>query len=125
MERISLQMPPKQSHQKLANTGIPSRASGIANAAFQATASGVELFTDIVRGVYDDEDEYDGIAGQFGVWNDNVLGEGGVVQNLLALKEPGGHQVRPPEYDRQILRWLARELYAQVAVLYLTLRLTL
>ena len=55
--------------------GIPSRASGIANAAFQATASGVELFTDIVKGVYDDEDEYDGVAGTiWGSWNDNVLG---------------------------------------------------
>ena len=82
--------------------GIPSRASGIANAAFQATASGVELFTDIVKGVYDDEDEYDGVAGTiWGSWNDNVLGEGGVLQEaergkLTAAKAPAA--AAPGEY---------------------------
>ena len=87
--------------------GIPSRASGIANAAFQATASGVELFTDIVRGVYDDEDEYDGIAGTiWGSWNDNVLGEGGVVQNLFGPEGVGGQIIGAlPEYDPETDPW--------------------
>lgn len=87
--------------------GIPSRASGIANAAFQATASGVELFTDIVRGVVDDEDEYDGIAGTiWGSWNDNVLGEGGVLQSLMGPEGVGGQIIGAlPEYDSETDPW--------------------
>ena len=87
--------------------GIPSRASGIANAAFQATASGVELFTDIVRGVVDDEDEYDGIAGTiWGSWNDNVLGEGGVLQSLMGPEGVGGQIIGGlPEYDSETDPW--------------------
>ena len=87
--------------------GIPSRASGIANAAFQATASGVELFTDIVKGVYDDEDEYDGVAGTiWGSWNDNVLGEGGVLQSLFGPEGVGGQIIGGlPEYDPETDPW--------------------
>jgi hypothetical protein len=87
--------------------GIPSRASGIANAAFQATASGVELFTDIVKGVYDDEDEYDGVAGTiWGSWNDNVLGEGGVLQSLFGPEGVGGQIIGGlPEYDSETDPW--------------------
>ena len=83
--------------------GITDKATDILNASFQLTESGVEFFTDILWEFTGDNDDYDGAAGTiWGSWNDNVLGEGGVVDSLIGPEGIGGEIIEAiPETIRQ------------------------
>ena len=70
---------------------IQERFGNIANAAWQGTDSAFEFLTDILQEFTGTQDEYDGVAATiWGSWNDNVLGEGGVLQSAIGPEGVGG-----------------------------------
>ena len=70
---------------------IQERFGNIANAAWQGTDSAFEFLTDILQEFTGTQDEYEGVAGTiWGSWNDNVLGEGGVLQSAIGPEGVGG-----------------------------------
>ena len=70
---------------------LQERFGNIANAAWQGTESGFEFFTDLVQEFDGSADDYDGIVGTiWGSWNDNILGEGGVLQSAIGPEGVGG-----------------------------------
>ena len=83
--------------------GITDKAADILDASFQLTESGVEFFTDILWEFTGDNDDYDGAAGTiWGSWNDNILGEGGVVDSAIGPEGIGGEIIEAiPEVIRK------------------------
>ena len=70
---------------------IQERFGNIANAAWQGTDSAFEFLTDILQEFTGSQDEYDGMVGTiWGSWNDNVIGEGGVLQSAIGPEGVGG-----------------------------------
>ena len=70
---------------------LQERFGNIANAAWQGTESGFEFFTDLVQEFDGSADDYDGVVGTiWGSWNDNILGEGGVLQSAIGPEGVGG-----------------------------------
>ena len=83
--------------------GITDKAADILDASFQLTESSVEFFTDVLGEFVGTQDDYDGLAGTiWGSWNDNVLGEGGVVESAIGPEGVGGEIIEAiPESIRK------------------------
>ena len=99
---------------------LQERFGNIANAAWQGTEAGFEFFTDVAHEFDGSQDDYDGMVGTiWGSWNDNVLGEGGVLQSAIGPEGVGGEIIdMQPGFVKEGLRPIFNATFDTIDAVY-------